>query len=675
MLAHQDQGMCPIIGIELGWQVHGVRKSILTDAARATAPRARAGRTLSAIFALNGAGSETTGTGMSGALVGFRIGGEKKLLRLHGERSCESVLTDLLAYLRHVDDTRLSAYARALKMIGPQHSPFPEEAAWAAMQAFFEDHFGETRRLHTWVEAFSALPGLEGWHAGFPFMPAANIDSCGDVSWGFLIDIDEGELQIFVNRNARYRWRDMAIAQPPYCTLLLAHARQLTAQDLSALHGLLHQHSYSDGVDPVLPLRDTLSPPFPGPGAWLARLRFARGRVRLLLERGPLRAKVRQVGELKLDDPHCGDVLRDALDSRVLELSQAIYGPSANLGQVAHVAAQLERLPYAPGDKGLPLLGLGLSPGSELGLAAGAAFFDAVRARFLGAGMSVQGWRFLIRQDNAVLRFVLQFFPPSARILGNFSHFINLLASALQNEPLRIERCQPALRGVERILDRTRGRPGQLREENARIFLRAIMRVKLPPEEEANLAHEAQDVSDFVYAQTMVLKGVTWRSLRRRSDAWHRALLITVDPDKDVRWPALLPHFAFGPFLAVELDSGFLLAEEGLEQRHCIGTYANACASGATRVFSLRHNGKRIATIELQRGQDGAWHMVQIRGKANSVVRDEAVLEAADRVTQAYSEAALVREGAGFTRVRGLESTGGYLSPALRAPQSDYWTG
>lgn len=97
--------------------------------------------------------------------------------------------------------------------------------------------------------------------------------------------------------------------------------------------------------------------------------------------------------------------------------------------------------------------------------------------------------------------------------------------------------------------------------------------------------------------------------------------------------------YVTGPFLAVELDSGLLLAEEGLEQRHCIGTYANACASGATRVFSLRHNGRRAATIELQRGHDGAWHMVQIRGKANTAIHAPTLLDAAGQLTQAYSEA------------------------------------
>lgn len=612
---------------------------------------------------------------MSGALIGFRIEGENKLMRLHGERGCEGVLTALLAYLRSQSDARLIAYARALEMVGPAHGPFPSGAVQSVLHAFFEDHFSEICRLPTWAEVFAAFPELTGWHAGFPFMSTAVLDACGAVSWGFVIDLDVAELQIFVNRNARFHWRDMVGSQPAYCTLPIAHARQLTASDVLALHGLLHQHSYSDGIDPVLPLRDAVSAPFPGPGAWQARLSLAQGRIRLLLERGSLSAMVRQLGELKLDDPHCGKLLHEALAPAVLAMAQAIYGTGASLAQVGLVATHLQALPFHPDARGLPLLDLGLSPCSGLSLLPGPRFFDAVRARFLDAGMSAQGWRFLIKQDNAVLRFLLKFFPPSPRIVGSFGHFVNLLASALQNEALRIERCQPALRGVERILDRTRGRPGALREENARLFLHAIMRARLSAQDEANLEHEAQDVSDFVYAHTAVLKGVTWRSLCRRSDDWHRSLLITVDPNKDVRWPALLPVYSMGPFVAVELDSGYLLAEEGLEQRHCIGTYANACASGATRVFSLRHKGKRTATIELQRGHDGAWRMVQIRGKANSVICDPAVLEAARVVTQAYSETARAREDVEFARARANGNASGYLSPSLLVAAQDYWTG
>ncbi len=612
---------------------------------------------------------------MSGALVGFRIDGVNKLQRLHGERSCAGVLTELLAYLRGVSDQHLRSHARALSLVSPAQGPFPAEAARAVLRAVGAPSIGARCRIDTWAAAFAALPGLQGWQAGLPFMPAADVDACGDVAWGLLLELDAGELQIFVNRHAHFAWRDMAEAQPAYCTLSLAHARQLTAADLAALQELLQRHAYSDGSDPVLPLRDALSAPFPGPGPWQSRLQLRQGRVRLLLERGPLRARLRQVGELRLDDDHCGALLRAALEPRLLALTQAVYGPGATLGQLAQVAARLAQLPYAPEEGGLPLLELGLGPGSGLGLALGPDFFDAVRSRFLAAGMSVQGWRFLIRQDQAVLRFVLQFFPPSARILGDFARFINLLASALQSEPLRLARCQPALRGVERILDRTRGRPGPLREENARLFLRAIVRARLSGAEEANLDHEAQDVSDFVYAHAAVLKGATWRSLCRRSEAWHRALLITVDPEKDVRWPALLPRYATGPFLAVELDCGFLLAEEGLEQRHCIGSYVNACSSGASRVFSLRRHGKRMATIELQRHHDGAWRLVQIRGKANAVVQDAAALAAGEAVARAYSAAARTQEQDEAARSHRALQPGAYVQPAYLIHRQEHWTG
>src|SRR5690606_22680612 len=124
------------------------------------------------------------------------------------------------------------------------------------------------------------------------------------------------------------------------------------------------------------------------------------------------------------------------------------------------------------------------------------------------------------------------------------------------------------------------------------------------------------------YAQHCVLPGakITWQSLCRRSDAWHRAAILAIPPERDVRWPALLPRHVMGDLLAIELASGALLAEEGLEQKHCVGSYANACASGSCRVFSLRREGRRLATIELRRDSGGRWDLAQVRGKCNSVI-------------------------------------------------------
>lgn len=612
---------------------------------------------------------------MSGALLGFRIDGKNKLMRLHGELACEGMLCRVLDYLKQTSTPRLRAYARTLKPVMPAASPFPDEADRTLLQSFLEDRFGESCRPQTWAEAMALFPELEGWHTGFPYLLQANLDSCGDVIWGCLIHLDADELQVYVNRNARFHWRDIGYSQPAYCTLPLAHLRELSSRDLAALNGLLLQHSYSDGIDPVLPLREALSPAFPGPGEWQARLNLRHGRVRLLLLRGSVQARIRQMGELRLDDPHCGPLLVEAIDPTVRDLALAIHGPGVSVAQMGRVAAHISQLPFDVRARGLPLLDLGLSPGCGLPLRLGPGFFDELRASFLAAGMTAQGWRFLVRQDNAVLRHVLEFFPPSARILEGFANFVNLLAGALQHERLTMEKCRPALRGMERILDRTRGRPDPIRVENARIFLRAIVRAPLSEDERANLDHEAQDISDFVYSQSVILKGATWPSLGRRSDAWHRSLLITVDPQKDVRWPALLPRYTAGEYMAVELDCGFLLAEEGLEQRHCIGTYVNACSSGASRVFSLRRNGRRTATIELQRGHDGGWHMVQIRGKANSVVKDPDVLAAGEAVARAYAEAARNGEPGFAGRAHQALQPGGYVQPGYLIHRQEHWTG
>lgn len=578
---------------------------------------------------------------MSGALVGFRINGVNKLTRLHGERSCEQVLVQLLGFLRATSELRLAAYASALHLVQLEDGLFPSPQTREAVQSFLEDHFGETCPAHAWSEVFSALPEMEAWHAHFPWMLGAVLDTCGDVSWGFVVNLDAGQLQIFENRHAHFRWRDLDKVRP-YCSLLIAHARQMSGSDPAALHQVLHAHSYSDGIDPVLPVRDGMSGSFAGPPGWSARLKLSGNSVRLLLEKESLQVEVRQVGELRLDHPGYGAFLREALDAQVLALAQAMYGPGASLSQIARVAARLPELPFTIEDSGLPLLDLGLRPSSGLGLDLGSRYFDGLKARLLEAGMSKQGWRYLIRLPSPQLRFLLGFFPPSARNLREFSHVVNLIATALQDEPLKMDRCQPALRGMERILERGMGKISAMREENARIFLRCIMRAVLTPEDEFNLVHEAQDVSDFVYAQHCVLPGakITWQSLCRRSDAWHRAAILAIPPERDVHWPALLPRHALGEFVAVELDTGVLLAEEGLEQKHCVGTYANACASGSCRVFSLRREGRRIATVELRRDSRGRWELAQVRGKCNSVISDAGVLQAASSLAADYANLA-----------------------------------
>lgn len=575
---------------------------------------------------------------MAGALVGFLVDGHYKMLRLHGERSCAGVLEQIRRLLAQIGNIELDVLARSIRPVRLFDRPAAlTSQTLAALGRTAEDH---DRLPSTWAEVFECLPELEVWHHKVPCIPELSLDQCADVVWGFVVEVRSATLHIYDNRNARFRWSALQAAGAPFATLSLDALRALQVSDIHSLQRILLLHAYADGLDPTLPLSDGISAQADGPDNWSSRLQIESGHASLTLVRPNAQVIVRRVLELTLDDARFGAFLRASLPPGLLAMSRSIYGPSATLQQVGRLASHLPQLPFSAEAGGLPLLVLGLNPGADLPLKPGPQYFEELRSLLISAGLALGGWRFLIRQDNAVLRALLQYFPPSARILGDFCQFVDHFANALQGGSLPVARCQAGLRGVDRILDRTRGRPGPLRRQNAEIYLRALVRAELSDDEEANLGHEAQDIADYVYQTSTLLKGATWRSLQRRSDHWHRSIIIHVDPDRDLRWTALLPNFEADGYTAQELNTGRLLAEEGLEQKHCIGTYVNACVSGSTRVFSIRQNQRRVATLELQRTSDGRWTPVQLRGKANSLVTDRRLIAFAQSLAPLYDAAA-----------------------------------
>ena len=612
---------------------------------------------------------------MNSALLGFCCGGVKKLMRLHGLASPQAVLQRVIDYLRVVTDCQLRSYAQAVQTVNlRQRGGLPDPALIQATAWLGKTHT-PGHESPTWSDVFEQLPDLKAWQSGFAYMPQAQLATCADVHWAFVLDLDAMALHVFDNRNARYPWEAIGSAEPPICQIALSRARDLTPSDLRVLQGLLQQNVACDGERVTLPAKDFTSADSAWSDGWVACVQVQDGQPSLLMQRAGIAVRFNRIGALRLSQGGVRHQLGPCIHPPILAMAEAIYGENASLSQISQLAAASQCVPFAASEPALPLLDLGLRKSNGLDLVLGPAYFDQLRALMIHNGMTVQGWRFLIRQQQPVLRFVLGFLPPSVRVIGAFASLVNLMASALQNTPLLFARCQASLSGVERILDRTRGRPDPVRQENARIFLRALVRASLDDVQMRNLDHDAQDVSDFVYNCPGVLKGATWRSLCRRSDDWHRALLIAVDPATDVRWPALLPRFVTGPFEALELDCGQLLAQEGLEQRHCIGTYVNACSTGASRVFSLRRGGKRVATLELQRTHDASWRLVQIRGKANSPVTDQSTLDAAESVAHAYSRSAQQVQAHGGRAAHPALQPGAYMTPSYVVHRQDHWTG
>ena len=62
------------------------------------------------------------------------------------------------------------------------------------------------------------------------------------------------------------------------------------------------------------------------------------------------------------------------------------------------------------------------------------------------------------------------------------------------------------------------------------------------------------------------------------------------------------------------------LYREGKEMHHCVGTYSGDVRQGGRYIYSVRKDEKKVATLELGRGDDNKIHLGQIRCKQNKRV-------------------------------------------------------
>lgn len=123
---------------------------------------------------------------------------------------------------------------------------------------------------------------------------------------------------------------------------------------------------------------------------------------------------------------------------------------------------------------------------------------------------------------------------------------------------------------------------------------------------------------------------LTWNQLARGSKRWHDQQILQAASEGNNWTPVGLEWNS--PELSIsvtELTSPPLLTEEGRAMRHCVGSYADTCRSGTSRVFSIRQNGARLSTLELTPPSGtisidgvlspsyGLWHVKQHKGVCN----------------------------------------------------------
>ncbi len=110
----------------------------------------------------------------------------------------------------------------------------------------------------------------------------------------------------------------------------------------------------------------------------------------------------------------------------------------------------------------------------------------------------------------------------------------------------------------------------------------------------------------------------------------------------DARWASALGTFQCAGLDVVPLSSSAELLEEGDVMRNCLAVRQDIvqhCMAGGLRLFSLRREGKRVATASLARCSFiELFYLEEVRGKANSDVSD-AVVQVAQRLCDRYNEA------------------------------------
>ena len=114
------------------------------------------------------------------------------------------------------------------------------------------------------------------------------------------------------------------------------------------------------------------------------------------------------------------------------------------------------------------------------------------------------------------------------------------------------------------------------------------------------------------FTPTMSLKTVTTLSAD-----WHEAVASNMDGPQFAFPAPWYPAAKVGNYEILPIDNSAELYREGAAMHHCAGTYANDVKQGYIYIYSIRCDGKRLATLELVRNGRGS-SLIQLRGSCNA---------------------------------------------------------
>lgn len=109
----------------------------------------------------------------------------------------------------------------------------------------------------------------------------------------------------------------------------------------------------------------------------------------------------------------------------------------------------------------------------------------------------------------------------------------------------------------------------------------------------------------------------------RGMQGWLDGMAQAFRPTRPRRGPGRYSMKSPSGLRMVPLRTGAQLRDEGQQMDHCVGTYAQAVASGQCLIFSVREGARRLATVELRRqSRSNAYSITQLQGPGNSRVSE-----------------------------------------------------
>jgi hypothetical protein len=596
--------------------------------------------------------------------------------------------TTLLA-LKDISDAQIEATAKRLVLV--QEDRKPTKAQMAIVQKHLGDSVTDVPlRAKTKLEWYGVLRDVQGewapWFEGLPYC----IDYGGFIysrmcEWAYVVNVEDKTLEVYSNSHkplgvGRYNEVDSDGTDDPDVGGMLVMRIPLQAirqMDEAQIEALLQRMETIDGARNAWlewPLKALADKPLPRAVSTLRAQTdwFDSGagyEERIVVEGMYCSTELRFPQGFVVESPldvspsvaagsALGTALQRAAASKGIEglkaldaltVALALYGSKATYAELllwAPVAARLARAGVT-GTSLAPLMRLC----AEMGDVADQAV-ERLRKQLEAEGLTTAAWRWMARHDtDDVTAWPETFLLCQDYVSGTGSKswsastkLLNELSVVMPNETIP-GAIVPALHRAVRRSDLSAIVANDRQRRNLALAIRALARaVKVDPSvtsDSDELKADVSDTMDFVRrTEASLADGCTWGSIGRLSQAWHVEQALAELKKSDATWENRTGVTFHLGYMVVELSSAAALMDEGREMHNCVRSYTDVCVEGRSRIFSIRRDGQRVATLEICLGGPGVWTVSQLRAKFNQRVADTTLQRVAQLVAQGYAAAA-----------------------------------